>query len=88
MEKSHNRTWVIILVVCLSLLWYKYDNLKEENSYLRRKLYDYKSALEEANDNIEQVNSYIEEAQGYAWESYEEMGEALDNLQTVDTVRS
>lgn len=43
-------------------------------------------ALEEANNNIEEASSIIEEAQGYSWSSYEDMGNALDNLYTVDTV--
>lgn len=47
---------------------------------------DYSSALEEANYEIERLNSDIEDAKGYAWESYEEMGEALDLLETGDTV--
>lgn len=47
---------------------------------------DYSYALEEANANIEEVNSSIEDAQSYAWEAYEEMGDAIDGLQTVDTV--
>ncbi len=44
------------------------------------------TALEEANSNIEEANSNIEDAQGYAWSNYQEMGEALENLTTVDTV--
>lgn len=47
---------------------------------------DYSYALEEANANIEEVNSSIEDAQSYTWETYEEMGDAIDGLQTVDTV--
>lgn len=86
MEKGRSNAWLILLAVCFAMLWFKYDKLKGENADLSRELRNYESALDEANDNIEQANSYIEEAQWYAWESYEEMGEALDNLQTVDTV--
>ena len=37
----------------------------------------YQNALDEANSNIE-------DAQSYAWSSYDEMGDALDNLTTVN----
>lgn len=50
------------------------------------KISEYQSALEEANNNIEEANSMIEAAKYYAWETYDEMGEALDSLETVDTV--
>ena len=49
-------------------------------------IYEYRSALSEANDNIEEANSVIEEAQWHAWSDYYDMGYALDNLYTVDTV--
>lgn len=44
---------------------------------LENELEDYKNALEEA-------NSTISKAKYHAWESYDEMGEALDNLETVN----
>lgn len=53
---------------------------------LEEKLEEYQTASEEANNNIEEANSIIEEAQGHAWESYQEMGEALENLETVEIV--
>lgn len=45
------------------------DELARENAALK--------------ESLEQANSNIEDAKGYAWNSYEEMGEALDNLETV-----
>ncbi|MDP3093603.1 MAG: hypothetical protein Q8N16_02455 [bacterium] len=60
--------------------------LQEANDNSEWQLYDYQMALQEANNNIEEVNSYIEDAQEYAWSSYDEMGWALDNLMTVETV--
>ena len=64
----------------------KYNNLKENNITLSSQLDEYQYALDQANANIEDANSIIEDAQGYAWSSYQEMGEALDDLQTVDTI--
>lgn len=63
---------------------YDYETARSEE--LENRLSDYQTALEEANDNIEQVNSEIRQAKRYAWESYEEMGNALDNLDTASTV--
>lgn len=47
---------------------------------------DYSYALEEAASSIEEANSQIAYAQGYAWSSYDEMGEALDDLYEVSEV--
>lgn len=63
----------------VSALESKIQNLEDQNI-------EYQSSLEEANNNIEEANEQIEEAQSNAWSSYYEMGEALDNLTTVDTV--
>ncbi len=62
------------------------DQLQNEVDYTETRLLDYQDALTEANDNIEQANSNIEDAQGYAWSTYQEMGDALDYLETVDTI--
>ena len=67
--------------------WFdEYDAETARVEELENRLSDFEAALEEANDNIEEANSQISEAQSYAWESYTEMGEALENLSTVDTV--
>lgn len=74
---------IYALVIVLILSWMKqYKTIKHQEDLLD----EYGSALSEANDNIEEANSIIEEAQGYAWSDYYDMGYALDNLQTVDTV--
>ena len=57
-----------------------------EYDYCESRLSNYRDALEEANNNIKEANSNIENAKSYAWGSYEEMGDALDYLDTVDTV--
>lgn len=86
----------IIIIVCIvAIIWMgfnirtKNNNIEDlENTVarLRHAVSSYSYALDEANNNIEEANSSIEDAQGYAWSSYDEMGWALDNLETVDTV--
>lgn len=57
--------------------WFNaYDYETVRNEELENRLTDYQTALEEA-------NSEIEDAKRYAWESYEDMGNALDSLNTV-----
>ena len=86
--ETRDKFWIYVLLVVLVLVWFRYDRLKKENFYLKDELAGYQSALDEANQNIEDANSMIEDAQSSAWSSYEEMGDALDNLQVVDTVSS
>ena len=87
MEK-YSKLIIIASVILLFILGQKYKALKSENEELSGQVDEYDYSLSQANDNIEEANSIIEDAQGYAWSSYEEMGEALDNLTTVDTVSS
>ena len=93
MEDGNGNHWLTTILV-IALVWAiffhkdKYEGQSAEewfneydyqvgvNEELENKLSDYQDALQEANDNIE-------EAKWYAWESYEEMGEALDYLDTV-----
>ena len=81
---------VIIGVIIFVLIGYydnRMDDMSLEISYLEESVGYYEIALEEANDNIDDANSIIQEAQFYAWESYDEMGEALEYMSTVDNVR-
>ena len=96
-KKSYGIGLVIFLII-IGIIWIGslnskitdlenwMDDLQAENSYLENRISDYESSLEEANSQIEEANSMIEDAQGYAWSSYEDMGYALDNLSTVDTI--
>lgn len=80
--------WIIIFVAGV-LIWrdrININELKEKNVYLNDRVSSYESALSEANDNIEQANSNIEDAQSNAWGNYQDMGDALDSLGTVNTV--
>mgnify|MGYP001602355355 CR=1 FL=1 len=84
------KIWFFIIVIITGIWIFKdtktINNLRLDNEQLENELSDYQYALQDANNNIEEANSIIEEAQWYAWESYEEMGYALENLTTVDTI--
>lgn len=89
MEENKSNKWlfvVIILVVVIFLQLNKINKIKEDIARLESNNDELSYALDEANGNIEQANSSIEDAQDYAWSSYNDMGYALDNLETVDTV--
>lgn len=92
--KDGNGKHLLTIVLVIALVWAiffhkdKYEDQTAEewfneydfqvavNEELKSSLSDYQDALQEANDNID-------EAKWYTWESYDEMGEALDNLDTV-----
>jgi len=90
MEDKHKNIIIFVLIIALVLLWNNYSEFKKESlSNLNSCKSDLSSAddtIDEANDNIDQANSNIEDAQGYAWSDYDDMGYALDNLETVDNV--
>lgn len=58
------------------LLQSENEDLQSENNNLQDQVSEYDDALQEAND-------LIENAQYQAWSSYEEMGNALDDLYTI-----
>lgn len=67
--------------------WFNaYDEATAENDDLQTQIEDWRTALDEANNNIEDGNYKIRNAKIYSWESYEEMGDALDSLREIDTV--
>lgn len=85
-NESKYRILFFVLLIILIFGWLKYNNLREENATLTDQIDAYQYTLGQANENIDEANSIIEDAQSYAWSSYEEMGDALDNLTTVDTI--
>lgn len=78
-----NKNLYIFLFIILSI--FLLNNIAENNR-LKNRIENYDRALDEANDNIETCNSFIEDAQSYTWSTYEDMGQALDSLEKVDTV--
>ncbi|MEW6407792.1 MAG: hypothetical protein AB1465_03820 [Patescibacteria group bacterium] len=83
-NKENIFIYILIGIIIFGLLQFNKNNKKIER--LTNLISEYQYALERANKNIEEANSIIEDAQNYTWSSYQEMGEALDNLYTVDTV--
>ncbi len=81
---------IYALIIFFALSWMKqYKTIEQQKNTIAHQedlISEYDDALDEANDNIDDANSIIEDAQGAAWSSYEDMGYALDNLYTVDTV--
>ncbi len=78
------RPLTMVFIVLLLLFWHDHhklssiiDDQHNQISTLEYEKSSYEDALEEANSNIE-------EAKWYAWESYQEMGDALDYLETVN----
>jgi hypothetical protein len=47
---------------------------------------EYRERLQEANETIENLNYDIEDAKSSAWGDYYDMSNALDNLDTADTI--
>lgn len=59
---------------------------EEEISRLNDLAISYDGALAEANSTIEEANDAIETAKYDAWNDYDSMGDALDTLDTFDTI--
>ncbi len=77
MENENYKYIVFVLVLIVVFGWFKYKKLEKKNEVLQYSLSSYVDSLNQANQNIE-------DAQSQAWSSYDEMGEALDNLSTVN----
>jgi hypothetical protein len=78
-------TWGLIVVIIFIVIMWVLDN-RGLNRALDNVVGEYHDALSGANSNIEELNSIIEDAQSHTWSSYDEMGQALDELYTVDTI--
>ncbi len=84
--KDKNKILIYILIGIIVFGWFQFNKINKKVEELTDLVSEYEYALEEANENIEKANLIIEDAQNYAWSSYQEMGEILDNLEIVDTV--
>lgn len=77
--------WIFILLVILSIwFWRDHRNLTSQVESLQDEVADLDDKTNSYSDALDQANSNIEDAQSYAWSSYDDMGYALDNLETVE----
>jgi len=78
----------LIVGIIISLVIFGSSNKSnyDVDSACFESLEEYKDKLHEANHTIEDLNYKIEEAKSSAWEDYDEMGEALDSLETIDPI--
>lgn len=86
---------VVVLVISTIGFAVANSNANEEKAQLQSQVDDLtsqnddlQSNLDDANANIDQANDSITTAQGYAWSDYDSMGQALDNMSTVDNVNN
>ena len=84
MAEKGNR-WIFILLVILSIwFWKDHHNLTGRVESLQDEVADLDNKANSYSDALDQAISNIEDAQSYAWSSYDDMGYALDNLETVE----
>ena len=77
--------WILILLIILSIwFWRDHRNLTSRVESLQDEVADLDDKANSYSDALDQANSNIEDAQSYAWSSYDDMGYALDNLETVE----
>jgi FtsZ-binding cell division protein ZapB len=70
------KTVLIIIFILFFFFDFQYRETKNELEDSRQTIEEYQEALQQANENIE-------DAKAEAWTSYQEMGDALDNLNQV-----
>ncbi len=77
--------WLFIFLVVISIwFWRGHHKLTEQVESLQDEVYESDRRTRLYSDALDQANSNIEDAQSYAWSSYDDMGYALDNLETVE----
>ncbi len=85
MAPEHKKSSLVFFLLFLVLfLWSRLTFVNNENAELLEKIDSYEEILDDYKDALDQANSNIDEAKWSAWESYEDMGDALDFLETVD----
>ncbi len=77
--------WLFIVLIILSIwFWRDHHKLTAQVQTLQDEVSDLDYKVNSYSDALDQANSNIDDAKGYAWSSYEDMGYALDNLETVE----
>ena len=77
--------WLFVVLIVLSIwFWSDHHKLTGQIQTLQDKVYELDNKVNSYSDALDQANSNIDDAKGYAWSSYDDMGYALDNLETVE----
>lgn len=84
MDKEKLKWIIYALIGFIFLFNFKYTQLVEERDDLEDELSSYEDKLSNYQEALDHANSNIEDAKWSAWSSYEDMGYALDNLETVE----
>lgn len=89
-EKNNLITGIVIgfiIGIIFSVIFLEKNSTEySSTSYCEETVSEYQDKLKEANEKIVELNSGIEDAKSSAWESCEEMGDALDMLETEHPV--
>ena len=83
MEESGNSWFWIVSIILAIWFWHDHSSLTGQVELLQNQVADLDSQVSQYSDDLDQANSNIEDAKSSAWSSYDEMGDALDNLETV-----
>lgn len=95
MNTKSSAGWVIaVIATAIAIVfWISFNKVNNENKELRGDLKTSESQVEvldtklnDANTTIEDQNSNIEDAKNYSGEDYYSQQDALDTLDTYDTV--
>lgn len=85
-ERAYHLIIVLLLVVSGGIYKVGQNHIeeKEKEIYVWQGIYETCSQeRKNVTDALDQANSNIHDAKYYAWESYDEMGEALEGLEEV-----
>ncbi len=81
---NENNGWIFVLLIVISIwFWRDHSKLTTQVQTLQDEVSDLESKVNSYSNALDQANSNIDDAKGYAWSSYDDMGDALDNLETV-----
>lgn len=75
---------VVGLIIAIFAMWNHIDGLNETISGNETTIEEIQASSDRYEEALNQANYNIEEAKFSAWDNYESMGNALDNLETVE----
>lgn len=84
MENNGPITIGILIIAALYYGFYsrgkEIDKLQENLDSCMASNQELSDIVYEANDRLQEAENAIDDAKGYAWETYDDMGDALDEL--------